>query len=114
MASPSKRIAIGPADLAEGELRSVELGDKMLLVVRQQQRYFALDDWCNHAGCLLSGGRLEKSSVICPCHEVGFDLATGRVSTRPIICDDQKIFPIEEQDGTLYITFADADLPKER
>lgn len=103
----SKKVAIGPADLRDGELRNVEVGKRLVLVAREGDRYFALDNWCNHAGCLLSGGRIEKQAVICPCHEVGFELATGKVVTRPLICEDQERFPIEERDGQLFLELPD-------
>jgi 3-phenylpropionate/trans-cinnamate dioxygenase ferredoxin subunit len=97
------KVCLGPADLAEGEMRGYEVGKAMVMVARREGRFFAMDDWCNHAGCLLSGGRLEKKMVVCPCHEVGFELSTGKVCTKPIICDDQKSFAVEEQGGLLYL-----------
>jgi 3-phenylpropionate/trans-cinnamate dioxygenase ferredoxin subunit len=98
---------VGKADLAEGELRGVAVGKRNLLLARDGGRVFALDDWCNHAGCLLSGGRIERARVICPCHEVGFELATGKVATQPVLCDDQTRFDVEERDGQLWVELPD-------
>lgn len=103
------KVSIGPADLQDGQMRGVEVGPRMILIAREAGQYFALDNWCNHAGCLLSGGRIERKTVVCPCHEVGFELATGKVATSPRICDDQDRFPIEERDGQLYV-----ELPEDR
>lgn len=100
-------VALGPADLAEGELRSVKVGARTVLVARDGGAYFAMDDWCNHAGCLLSGGRIEKQMVVCPCHEAGFALATGKLATSPRICDDQDHFDIEERGGQLFVMLPD-------
>lgn len=102
-----RQVSLGPADLAEGELRGVEVEKRMVLLARDGGRTFALDNWCNHAGCLLSGGRIERSLVICPCHEVGFELCSGRVATKPVLCEDQQRFEVEERDGQLWIELPD-------
>lgn len=97
------KVTLGPADLAEGELRSYEVGKRNVLIARVDGRYRALDDWCNHAGCLLSGGRVEGNMVICPCHEIGFDLDTGKNVTSPEIADDQPIFRVSVVDGQIVL-----------
>lgn len=97
------RINLGPADLKEGELRGYAVGKRNVLVACVAGRFKALDDWCNHAGCLLSGGRLEKNTVVCPCHEVGFDLDTGKNVTSPGVCDDQPAYPTQVEDGQLHV-----------
>lgn len=96
------RIRLGPADFAEREMRGYEVGPHALVVGKLAGRYKAMDDWCNHAGCLLSGGRVEENTVVCPCHEVGFDFDTGKNVTSPGVCDDQKVFQVVEEGGELY------------
>lgn len=98
-----EKVNVGPANLEEGELRSVEVGKKTLLICKLRGEYKALDDWCNHAGCLLSGGRIEENMVVCACHEIGFDLDTGKNLTSPGICDDQPAFKIHVEDGQLVV-----------
>ena len=83
MSEPT-RATLGPADLAEGELRSWPVGRRRIVVAKVGGRYRALDDWCNHSGCSLSGGQLEGNTVVCPCHLIGFDLDSTRSSTRAI------------------------------
>jgi 3-phenylpropionate/trans-cinnamate dioxygenase ferredoxin subunit len=97
------RVTLGPADFAENEMRGYEVGKKNIVVALMKGKYKALDDWCNHAGCLLSGGRLEKNLVICPCHEIGFDMDSGKNVTSPGVCDDQPAFRIAVEDGQLVI-----------
>jgi 3-phenylpropionate/trans-cinnamate dioxygenase ferredoxin subunit len=97
------KVRLGPADLADGEMRSYALGKRNVLVANVGGRYRALDDWCNHAGCLLSGGRLEETTVVCPCHEIGFDLDTGKNVTSPGIADDQPIFRVAVIDGEIVL-----------
>lgn len=97
-------VALGPADLAEGELRGYAVGRHRVLVARCEGRLTAIDDVCNHAGCLLSGGRREGRTVVCPCHEVGFDLFTGQNVTSPGICGDQPLVAVSEVGGRLVVS----------
>jgi 3-phenylpropionate/trans-cinnamate dioxygenase ferredoxin subunit len=97
-------VTLGPADLKEGELRSYEVSGRYVLVARLQSGLFAMDDQCNHAGCLLSGGWLEKHAVVCPCHEHAFDVTTGRNVDDPRMCEDQQIFPLEVRGAELVVT----------
>lgn len=99
----SKRTRLGPANLQEGQLRGYPVGKRNVLVACVGGRMKALDDWCNHAGCLLSGGHLEANTVVCPCHEVGFDLDTGKNVTSPGVCDDQPAYRAEVEDGQLVV-----------
>jgi 3-phenylpropionate/trans-cinnamate dioxygenase ferredoxin subunit len=97
------KVTLGPADFKENELRGFEVGKRNVVVARVAGQYRGLDDWCNHAGCLLSGGRIEGNLVICPCHEVGFDLATGRNATSPGVCDDQPVVKVSVEEGLLVM-----------
>jgi 3-phenylpropionate/trans-cinnamate dioxygenase ferredoxin subunit len=105
-----RRIKLGPANLADGQLKGFPVGKRNVLIAKVNGAYKALDDWCNHAGCLLSGGTLEGNMVVCPCHEVGFDLDTGKNVTSPGICDDQPAFKVELEDGELVVV---GDVPAE-
>jgi 3-phenylpropionate/trans-cinnamate dioxygenase ferredoxin subunit len=97
------RTVLGKADLRAGELRGYKVDQRHVLVARVGDRFKALDDWCNHAGCLLSGGTLENNTVVCPCHEIGFDLDTGRNMTSPGIAGDQSPFSVEVEAGQLIL-----------
>ena len=87
----SRRVPLGADDLPEGAMRGVALpGERYVLLARVGGALHALDDVCNHAGCLLSEGRLEETRVVCPCHEMAFDVRTGASTTRPRLCEDQR------------------------
>lgn len=110
MKNPTARrdpILLGPADIDEGRIRGYDVEDRLVLVSRIGGRFHAIDDCCNHAGCLLSGGRVEGKMIVCPCHEVGFDLVTGRNLNAPEVCGDQPAFEIEYRDGLLYLLVQD-------
>src|SRR2546427_4315274 len=98
-------IDVGPADLIEGELRGLEVGERLVLLARYQGRITAMDDSCNHAGCLLSGGWMhqQKRAVVCPCHEYAFELGTGRHVTYPRLFRDQAAFEVRIERGRVTI-----------
>lgn len=96
-----RRVVLAPAQLpADGEVRAVAVSPALrLLVARIDGRLHALDDVCNHAGCLLSTGRVEGARVTCPCHYMAFDLRDGRLLTSPGLAGDQRTFPVVEEGG---------------
>jgi 3-phenylpropionate/trans-cinnamate dioxygenase ferredoxin subunit len=98
-------IDVGPADLTEGELRGLVVGERLVLLVRHAGAITAMDDSCNHAGCLLSGGWIHgrKGAVVCPCHEYMFELGTGRNVTFPRLCEDQCAFEVRVENGRVMI-----------
>ena len=98
-----RRIALGAADLADGTMRGVELPDgRLLIVARVGGAFHALDDVCNHAGCLLSEGRLAGVHVVCPCHEMAFDVRSG-AGVEPVLCDDQRAYQVSVSGGQLFL-----------
>jgi len=103
----TKLVRLGIPDLEEGELRGLEPdGGRLVCLAKVDGRYLAVDDWCNHAGCLLSAGWIARKDgramVVCPCHEIGFDLETGKNLVAPNIAGDQEAFPVIEKDGVLF------------
>ena len=104
-------IDLGPDDLAEGELRGLEIDGRHVLLARHQGALAAMDDMCNHVGCLLSGGWIDgkKGAVVCPCHEIEFDLLTGKNITRPRLCEDQLAHEARSADGRALVKLGKGD-----
>jgi 3-phenylpropionate/trans-cinnamate dioxygenase ferredoxin subunit len=102
-------IDVCAADLLEGELRGLEVGKRLVLLANQGGQLHAIDDFCNHAGCLLSGGWLDprKCAVVCPCHEYAFELRTGRNVTFPRLSEDQEAFPLKVEGGRVFLQVGD-------
>ncbi len=64
-------------DLADGEGRTVKVGDKLVALFREGDQYYALDDTCPHMGASLSGGHVAGGLVTCPWHAWRFRLHDG-------------------------------------
>jgi nitrite reductase/ring-hydroxylating ferredoxin subunit/uncharacterized membrane protein len=74
---------VGEAELAEGQLRRVDVGGTPVLLARVGGRVAAIGDTCTHMGCSLSEGKLDGEDVVCPCHGSRFHLADGQVVHGP-------------------------------
>ena len=73
------------AALPEEGMIAVTVGADDILIARIGEDYFAVDDWCTHAGGRLHEGRLQADAceVMCPIHEGCFDLRTGEPTNLP-------------------------------
>ena len=108
-AAPPRRVPLAPADLpAEGEARGVDAAPGLrLLVARIGGRLHALDDVCNHSGCLLSNGQFDGTRVVCPCHYMAFDLRDGSLVTSPRLARDQRVYRVIEEGGGAVVLVGD-------
>jgi len=69
---------IEPASrLRLGEVRVFSVAGRRLAVGRTERGYFAMDDWCPHAGGSLGEGLIEDECVVCPIHGYAYHTLTG-------------------------------------
>ncbi len=64
-------------DFPEGKGRVVNVGHKLVGVFKVDGKFYAVNDVCPHRGGTLSCGAVQEMCVICPAHEMRFDLRTG-------------------------------------
>jgi 3-phenylpropionate/trans-cinnamate dioxygenase ferredoxin component len=75
---------IGSADeVGVGKMRVYDVSGTRVNVVDAQGHLYAIDDTCTHSGCSLAKGRLEGTTVTCPCHGSQFDITSGAVIRGP-------------------------------
>ena len=79
--------------LADGQMKGYALGYEMVCLVRLDGRYYALEDFCAHAGGVLSSGVLDGEEMVCPLHGARFDVRTGKQSVGPSLAD-QPTYPV--------------------
>ena len=74
--------SVGPLDeMAEGELRSVEVASVSVLVVKLAGEPFAFRNACpveSDRQLRLDGGRLAGNVLVCPWHNCAYDARSGR------------------------------------
>jgi 3-phenylpropionate/trans-cinnamate dioxygenase ferredoxin component len=95
-------IDAGPANLGDGETRSLTLGRRMVAIARSGEEYFAIEDVCTHDGAELTGGAIEGAEIICPRHGARFCLRTGEALTPPAY-EPVRVFATRIDDGRLWI-----------
>ena len=66
-------------DLKPGQMKSVAVQGREILLARVGEEYYAADNRCRHMGGKLSHGKLSGTVVTCPLHGSQFDLGYGHV-----------------------------------
>jgi len=72
----------GAADMAVGTSKTVQVGSKAVIVVRDRSGFKAFSAVCTHLGCLVKWDPAGKH-FLCPCHAAVFDENGGVVSGPP-------------------------------
>jgi nitrite reductase/ring-hydroxylating ferredoxin subunit len=70
-------------NLSSGGKINVKIGNKEILVVNLNGKYYAIGNVCTHKGCKLSNGTLSEGKIECPCHGSVFDIKNGKVVSGP-------------------------------
>ena len=72
-------------DLRDNDMMMVTVGPEEILLAQVQGQYYAIDNWCTHAGGMLDQGVLhpDKNEVECPLHEGYFHLESGAARLPP-------------------------------
>ena len=75
-------------DVIAGQMRVFDVAGTKVTVANANGHLYAFDDTCTHLGCSLAEGKLEGTTVTCPCHGSQFDVTSGAVirgpATRPV------------------------------
>jgi nitrite reductase/ring-hydroxylating ferredoxin subunit len=70
-------------DIASGEMRVFDVAGTKVNIASVGGQLHAFDDTCTHRACSLAKGKLDGTTVTCPCHGSQFDVTTGEVLQGP-------------------------------
>lgn len=70
-------------DIASGEMRVFDVAGSKVNIASVDGQLHAFDDTCTHRACSLAKGKLDGTTVTCPCHGSQFDVTTGEVLRGP-------------------------------
>ena len=70
-------------DVAAGHMRAFDVAGTKVDVANADGHLYALENTCTHRGCSLASGKLEGTTVTCPCHGSQFDVTSGAVLRGP-------------------------------
>src|SRR5580765_5779660 len=66
-------------DIASAEMRVFDVAGTKVNVASVGGQLHAFDDTCTHKACSLAKGKLDGTTVTCPCHGSQFDVTSGAV-----------------------------------
>ena len=101
MADRVEAASVG--ELAEGEMKPVEVGDRTAVLLNVEGRLYAIDDECTHEACSLLDGDLEGEELECVCHGSMFNVRTGEVLQGPAELPIPT-YAVELEGDTVYVT----------
>ena len=100
---PTEFVPVMPeTDLPAGKPTRGDAKGVAVVLVRQDNQIYALDDTCVHAGCSLSGGQLRDGSIACPCHGSRYDLRDGAVLDGPATMPEPS-YEVRVQNGVIEV-----------
>ena len=70
-------------DLLVGKAMTVEVNGNKIALFNVNDKYYAIDDTCTHAGGPLSEGEVKGTTVTCPWHGAEFNITNGEVLGEP-------------------------------
>src|SRR5688572_333115 len=70
-------------DIRAGEMRVFDVAGTKVNIASVGGQLHAFDDTCTHRACSLAQGKLDGTTVTCPCHGSQFDVTTGEVLRGP-------------------------------
>lgn len=77
-------VRVGHAkDVVENEMRVFDVAGTKVTIASALGHLYAFDDTCTHMGCSLTKGKLDGTTVTCPCHGSQFDVTSGAVLRGP-------------------------------
>ncbi len=71
----------GAIDLKPGRSKTLQVGSKAVIVVRERSGFLAFSAVCTHLGCLVKWDA-DSKKFLCPCHAAVFD-GNGKVVSGP-------------------------------
>lgn len=94
------------SNFKSGSRLSTQIGDKTVAVFNVDGTIYALEDYCPHAGALLSEGPIEGNTIVCPWHAAAFELETGDLIEGPCFRGVQR-YDVKIQGGKIQIAVPD-------
>lgn len=99
---PGEWTDAGEGEIEPGRPTRRVADETPVMVLREDDRFYALHDRCSHRGCSLSEGEIDGDAVVCACHGSRFDKRDGSVLQGPATAP-QPAFEARVQDGRLQL-----------
>ncbi|CAI4222692.1 unnamed protein product [Auanema sp. JU1783] len=101
--TPVVREVLGPAsDLPNGAKKLYEVREKKILVVNDNNKYYATSGLCSHYNFPLDKGFYHNGKIRCPLHGACFNMKTGDIEDYPGF-DNLHAFEVRKIDDNLVL-----------
>lgn len=98
----TRRIAIATVgELAPGQMKTVEVGGRRLLLANAAGELYLVDEMCSHEDYSLALGCIKDRRIKCSLHGSWFDLRSGEPLEEPA-CEPISTYPLAIEDDTVY------------
>lgn len=94
------------AELKEGSVLGVEIGEAQIAVYHLEDGYFATHNICTHQHAFMSDGYVDKSCIECPLHQALFDIRTGEVLEGPAQ-EPLSTYPVKIEGDEIFVSLPD-------
>lgn len=109
---PDWHDAVGLTELRKEGARVVKIAGRQIAIFFRDGEIYACNNHCPHEGYPLKEGTLSGTCVLtCNWHNWKFDLKTGKNLNYG---DDVRVYPVELQDGRVWVDVADAPASRRR
>ena len=99
----SEFVKICPtSEVAEGSVKSFEVGNNVLAVYNLGGAYFVTDNECTHGAASLAEGILEDGIIECTLHFGAFNVKTGEAVQAPCFTP-LRTYKVVVQDGQVMV-----------
>ena len=99
----SECVKICPtSEVAEGSVKSFEVGNNVLAVYNLGGAYFVTDNECTHGAASLAEGILEDGIIECTLHFGAFNVKTGEAVQAPCFTP-LRTYKVVVQDGQVMV-----------
>ncbi|MEO5973965.1 MAG: non-heme iron oxygenase ferredoxin subunit [Ilumatobacteraceae bacterium] len=108
----SEHFVCALADIADGAVKRVDIGDVEIALVRIGDKVYAIGDRCSHANVSLSEGEVHPDTMELECikHGSAFSLETGEPSSLPAT-QPVPVYTSDVVNGNVVITISDGATP---
>ena len=101
------RLLVGSADDFEENMpEAIEHNNKIILIVMNKGKFYAVDGLCTHQEVELVDGKIldfgECPQIVCPAHLGRFNLCTGKPTQKPPKTPLQ-VYNVVIEDGNVYV-----------
>jgi nitrite reductase/ring-hydroxylating ferredoxin subunit len=90
------------SDIAEGVVKSFEVGNSVLAVYNLAGEYFVTDNECTHGAASLADGIFEDDIIECTLHFGAFNVKTGEAVQAPCFTP-LRTYKVVVKDGQVMV-----------